>query len=54
MIRWGISLDICDKALSSKNNFIELEDKNQGSIYEINGGKRNIDIQSYEVHLLEY
>ncbi len=50
----GIRMDICNNALSSEYNFIELQDKKLGSKYEINGGTRKIDVQSYEVHQLEY
>ena len=50
----GIRMDVCNNALSSWNNFIELEDEKLGSKYEINGGIKKIDVQSYEVHQLEY
>ena len=54
VIDGGIRMDICNNFLSSKNNFIELTNENKDSKYEINGGKRQIDIQNFEVHQLEY
>ena len=53
VIRGGVSMDICDGFLSSKNNFIYLDNENQGSKYEINGGNRYFDIQNFEVYQLE-
>ena len=54
VIRWGIRMDICNKAQTSENNFLELQKENQGSKYEINGGSRKFYVQNYEVHQLEY
>ena len=50
----GIRMDICNNALTSENNFLELQKENQGSKYEINGGSRKFYVQNYEVHQLEY
>ena len=54
VIRGGVSMDICNSFLSSEYNFICLDNENQGSKYEINGGNRNFNIQNFEVHQLEY
>ena len=54
VIRGGISMDICDKGLSSNSNFVYLDNTEQGSQYEINGGNNYFDLLSYEVFQLEY
>ena len=53
VIRGGITMNICDNANSSINNFIYLDNENQGSKYEINGGESNFNLQSYEVYQIE-
>ena len=53
VIRGGINMDIRDEANSS-SHFIYLDNENQGSEYEINGGNQNFNLQSYEVYQIEY
>ena len=54
VIRGGIRMDICSNFSSSESCFIYLENENQGSKYEISGGKEKLYIQNYEVHQIEY
>ena len=51
VIRGGIEMDIFNK---SQGNFVRLENENQGSKYEINGGSMEFNYQNYEVFQLEY
>lgn len=54
VIRGGISMNIHNNGLSTNNNFIYLDNTEQGSQFEINGGNQNFYLLSYEVFQLEY
>ena len=52
-MRGGISIDITNLCETSNYNYIEIED-NQGEKYEINGGERNFNVESYEIYQINW